>query len=832
MKGSKFCVVALIAVRLAGQEDPERRDFLAPHRVGTEDPAKAQLQAFAQIRAQQEFLAARGGRLRGASVAVGGPWAELGPKNLKGKVGTQSGRITALVLDPRDTNRVYLGTANGGLYRSVNGGASWIAAGTDWPFSAVGAIGLDPRNPDVVYVALGDSEGDAVIDGFYRSADRGANWESLPSPLPGVALSVRCLVVHPASGDVYACVQRIGFGAPGNGGLYRYRDGAWSGALLGSGVTDRVAIPPGNSQVVYATRATFRGDAGIYKSTDGGDTWTPANGSGSGSIVATELRQAGRLELAMAPSAPDTLYLAVAPGPTATLYKTTNGGASWEKLAAPQGYCGSQCVYNNSIAVHPTNPDILFVAGVWMYRSGDGGKTFVYAYSALNSGSYVDHHALVFSPDGRSLWVGNDGGVYLFEDTVTMPLRTARGLNAGLSLMLSRGQIAIPEDNPSLTIVGTQDMYVQRYAGSTNWDYSVVNFRGTGCGDGGNAAFDPYGSRTVYVTCFTRDLLKSMDGGLNWESGRANIPPTDRVYGNPPIVFDPNRRGVIYYGTYRVWMSRDGGASYEAISPELTPQRPNSPVGALTSLAVSGNVLYAGGSRGELWRCENPGPGAQWQSIVGEGWAQNLVSVIADPRDPNHAVAAVTGFVAKHVFETRDGGKTWDDISGNLPALPVLSLAFDSGEPGAVYAGTWLGVFTTRGGHYWEVLGEGLPRISVTSLAMHRASRTLRAGTYGRGLWEVRIPSVPGACRYEMEASEYEVSAEEQLFTIPVHAGEGCGYAVEGAVPEWAELVSEVVGFGESLIAFQLRANETGEARTFLFTGAGQRLTVRQRAAE
>jgi photosystem II stability/assembly factor-like uncharacterized protein len=534
---------ALQSVLAQQQQHPEMehedwdRHFLHPRQLGTRAPEAARLAAHRK-------LSRKSARTAEGPVQVSGTWHEVGPRPItrKSPLGPVAGRVTALALDPRDANRMYLGTANGGVFASANGGVAWNAIDQELPFPNVGAIAIDPRNPDVLYVGMGDPDGRLGI-GIYRSADRGATWEAFPSPVEEQPASFRCLAVHPRTGDLYACLNRVGLNNsdPRGAGLYRYSaaSGEWR-RLLGQGGVDRLAIHPTNPQVMYTTLYSYNGRSGVYKTIDGGSTWTQSNGSGAASLAQTN--QASRFEIALAPSAPDTLYAAVAQGQEATVYKSTDGAVSWQKLAAPANYCGGQCSYNNSIAVHPTRPDVLYLGGVWLYRSTDGGRTFTNILEiglGEYSGAYVDYHFLVFSPDARRLLVGNDGGIFQFNDPAGT-IRLAQSLNSGLGLVLVRGKVATANNDLNFAIAGTQDLLTQRYMGALTWDSSAITYRGTGCGDGGHAAIDPSNANNIYVTCFTRDLMRSTDKGLSFVSGRANIAASDRVYGNPPILFDPS----------------------------------------------------------------------------------------------------------------------------------------------------------------------------------------------------------------------------------------------------------------------------------------------------
>ena len=810
-----------IGIQRPSEEDREKltEEFFGPRVAGSANPARDRVAAVREMRRMQSLRAAAPQAITDSS------WASIGPRPItRGNFGNWSGRISAFAYDPRNVSRMYLGTANGGVWRSRNAGGSWDPVTDDMPSLAIGAIAVDPTNPDTVYAASGDPNG-FYGAGIYVTNDAGDTWSQIPGPFgEGYGAGrFRSLAIHPQTGVLYAGLTTNGRNnAPV--GLWRYTPGTGEWKYLHFGPAHRIVFDPRSPDTMYLTTAAIGATTtGIYKSTDAGATWAALNGTGSNKLA--ELMQAGRLELAIANSDPNTMYALLAAGNAAWLYKTTDGGANWRKLVMPD-FCASQCIYDGELAVHPTNASVVYLGGVGLYRTMDGGATWTSVNIDSQQGSaYVDTHALVFSPDGSRLYVGNDAGIFSISGTTVSDFRWAN-LNNNIGLLLVRGSIGMHPSDLNFAFAPTQDLTLQRYTGSIAWNGLFASFFGGGCGDAGNVEIDPITPAIAYMTCFNGILWKSVDKGLNWNQIQGVIGTTERHLGSPPIAMDPTNGRRLFYGTYRVWMSPDAGASWSAISPDLASTQA-APGAALAGLSLSGSVLYSASTSGRVFVTLNAGPQASWQEITGP-WRATGVRVAADPADPQHAVVAVSGYFDQRVFESHDAGANWSDITGNLPLIPVVEVILDPSQTSAIYVGTDIGVFGTKGGLYWEPVGSGMPVVSITSLRLHQTTRTLRAGTYGRGLYDITIP-VPPACSYQLDTVVFEVSADAQTLEIPLTAPDGCGWLVQSNIP-WAALTSDVIGMGAASVFLDISANDSDSARSATLGIAGQTVTILQDA--
>ncbi len=646
------------------------------------------------------------------------PWQQLGPERIFDNI-VSTGRLTAIAVHPNDPNTIYVGGAQGGVWKTINGGGTWVPQ-TDKECSlAMGSIAIDPVDPEIVYAGTGEQHfsGDSYYGcGVLRSGDGGATWVQLGASIfqttSGRARISRVVIDPFTAGSATSTTVLVA----SDFGLYRSTNsgGSWTEVLAGT-VTDLV-MDPSNDQVLYAAVRTV----GISKSTDGGVTWSVANNGFAGSNFA-------RVNLAIAPSNPQILFASVQHSTMNDLlgiWKTSDGAANWTRLAATGASCGVQCWYDMTLAVDPTNADVVYFGGIFLFRSQDGGGTF----SSITGQIHVDQHILVFDPSNPNvLYVGNDGGIY----------KTTNGglswvtLNTTLSLTQFYSGISLHPTNPDIAMGGTQDNGTLGYVAMGIWE----KFMG---GDGGYTAIDFNNPSTLYAEfqwnaggSFSGPR-RSDDGGASFTRKVNGIITTDRALFIPPIVMDPTNSETLYFGTFRVYKTTDRADLWTVISPDLTTG------GRVSAIAVAESdpdVIYVGTSRGRVQRTTDGG--ANWSIITGAVGPQRFVKDIAiDPANEDVAYLTVSGFGTGHVFKTADGGATWQDVSGNLPDLPVNAVLIEPGTPDNIYIGTDLGAFvSTDAAATWSPFNDGLPLVAVFDLAINSTSGLLLAGTHGRGMF-------------------------------------------------------------------------------------------------
>jgi len=702
--------------------------------------------------AAESALKARFSRAAVGPLATEPQWTLIGPEPVGNYYGVSSGRVTAIAVNPTNPNTVYVGGAEGGVWKTTNGGTTWTPMTDNQTSLAVGSIALDPNNSNIVYVGTGEE--DFAIDSYYgagvlKSTDGGVTWTQYCGPFCGPenvndygdpGAYIGSIAVDPTnSQNILAAVELWGAH-----GVYQSTNGGQTWALVSTdgGIVNVVEFDPVNAGIAYAVSET----AGVLKSTNHGQTWVASNGTGT-TVLPTP--NGGRLAFALAPSNPLTLYVGIAnpsTGALAGFYKSTDGANTWNQLTSVTNYCGGQCWYDNVIGVSPVNADVVFAGGQYAYSAGgsaalrslDGGQT----WSDQGSSIHPDAHAMAFSADGTILYTGNDGGIWSTSGPSAATV-TWTSLNPNLALTEFYPGISIDPNNVNHTYDGTQDNGTNKYSGSLDWP--TVD-----CGDGGATLIDFTTPTTVYTNCIGLSLDKSTNDGASFSSALTGITTTDSTSWTPPLAMDPENSQNLYFGTYRVYQSTNAAGLWTAISPDLT----NGNGDNLSTIAVAptdSNTVYAGAWDAKLNVTRNAlsGASATWTSITSASLPnRSVVAIAVDPTTPTTAYVGYSGFTGfgdslGHIFKTTDAGVTWSDISSDLPNTPVDSILIDPDSPETLFIGTDIGTFyTSSSGASWSALGTGLPNVVVTGLALHNTSRTLRASTHGRSVWDLNIATL------------------------------------------------------------------------------------------
>uniref|UniRef100_Q022A7 Glycosyl hydrolase n=1 Tax=Solibacter usitatus (strain Ellin6076) TaxID=234267 RepID=Q022A7_SOLUE len=744
-------------------DDPrERQEWFYSQRAypGISIPAGARLNAIRQV--QRIDAAARARRLAAAPAAAAGlspaitndsaKWTLIGPQPTgAGTTSVTSGRVNAIAIDPRDNNVVYIGAAEGGVWKTTDGGVHWTPLTDTQPSLATGAIAIDPNHPDTVYVGTGEENfaGDSYYGaGILKSTDAGATWTNVVGPF--LRDKIGSIAVQPINSQVVICASTTGIWRSADAG------NSWSSVLVGTGVT--VAFDPANDAGVYATVGNPNGSTlnGVYHSADSGLTWTPLRGAAPAALPVTSV---GRMELAVSKAAPATVFVQIQDSSTANfgnllgIYKSTDAGLTWNKLPISNALVqqwGPQLWYDNTIRVSPTDPNVIYAGALLIYRSLDGGNTWTLPAQTGPNGVllHVDLHYLAFTADGSKLYIANDGGMYSTTESTAARINWT-SLNNTLAITQFYPGMTIDPANPLKAVGGAQDNGTQRFSGDFSW--TAVT-----CGDGGYAAIDPSVPGFAYGACqqiAVRRTLNLFDNSTAWVSAQYGLDQADPVQFIAPLVLDANNPKTLYFATYRVWQSTDEGGKWTAISPDLTGGKKGT-IKTIATAPSDSNVLYAGTSNSKLQVTLDAqhGANASWIDRSAGLPPRTVTKIAVDPLNAATAYATFSGFPAGfgadsggHVFKTSDSGATWTDISGNLPVVPVNDIVVDPDLPRTLYIATDAGVMqTSDGGATWSSLGTGLPVVVVQSLVLHRPSRVLRAGTHGRSVWDILVP-VPGA---------------------------------------------------------------------------------------
>ncbi|HEX4689587.1 MAG TPA: hypothetical protein VH276_02790 [Solirubrobacteraceae bacterium] len=764
-----------------------------------------------------------------------GAWAGVGPapvgqiQRSDNALASESGRIGALAIRP-STGRIILGGAQGGIW--TNDGGTWIPRTNDQETQAMGALAVAPSDDAVVYAGTGEGalSGDSYFgNGVLRSTDGGTTWSHISGDyFQGVSIS-RIVVDPRDASHLYAAVLR------GRGGSRRVtvqphsRYGIWESTDGGvtwtlrrevdeaHGATD-LEIDPQNPSVLYAS---FLSDA-IYKSTDAGRTWSPIMNFGlpSPDFSASDVRFG--LSLSHPSSGGDGVLYAGFPWTDANgihssrLWKSTNGGAGWTLLPAgdngPQGendavdnYCDIQCSYDNVVEADPNNPNVVFAAGEYGYdlhpqsggvfRSDDGGQT----WKNLGWDLHPDFHAFAWDPTKSGhVAIGNDGGVLTSNDLGGRPTReTPLNQNHWTernSQGLAIAQFSSIATNPKLPARlwgGTQDNGTQRKSSTSSTWFDMTS------GDGGQVLVDPTDSNYVYGTYYGISPFRMTDGGAGFFTNQSithGINLGDRSEFYTPWVMNQENVNQLLLGTYRVYRTNNakapaaGDVTWKAISPDLTSGCPGpAPNGGrgcvISALGMGGGTAaYAGTEEGYVWTS----PDAQTADTP--TWTQDdpkaktlphrpVATFAVDRSNYRTAYAGYNGFDAAtpktpgHVFKTTDGGKSWTNITTNLPDSPVNSLVLDPSYPNTIYAGTDVGPFVTYdGGAHWGQMGTGFPRVAIDQLDLDPSHRTMAAGTHGRSAFTMNDAGTVPALVLSKVAADTPVGTSSALkYMITLH---------------------------------------------------------------
>lgn len=686
-----------------------------------------------------------GGRAKSAGLQPT-QWVALGPSNV-------GGRVRALAFDPRAANRLFAGTASGGIWVSEDAGASWRANNDFLPNLSVTTIVFDPARPDTMYLGTGEASAGLVGVGAFKSTDAGNTWRYLESTNADITPDwrfVNRLAIHPSQTDVLLAALSNNNGT--SGAIYRTADGGASWTRVSTFKALDIAFEPSNP----ANAVAGLDDGTIAYSRDAGLTWTR-----TAPLVPTPAGRGGtaRSEIAFARSQAGTVYASV-DNAKGEVWRSTDSGATWAKLSTP-AHLNNQGDYDNAIWVDPTDAAHVVVAGLDIYQSRDGGATFTKVSDWRNTPAspHADHHALVSPPNfgagNPALFNGNDGGVYAAPNVNALSSGTA-----GLGWTNLNNGLAVTQfySGAGRTAAGG------RVNGGTQDNGSLVNdgglwrpFRG---GDGGYSAVDPASDTTIYGEYVYLSIHRSVNGlpgvyicnGItealpNEESGNTYCGASNTRAANfiAPFILDPNNSSRMLAGANSLWVSdnvKANAPSWRAIKAPSTTVAENY-INAIAVHEGNGNLAYVGHNNGEVFRSLDAAGAAPTWTRVGAGTipARRVNRVTIDRTNPNRVLVALTGFVPNNLWQTTDGGATWSSITANLPSAPVFDVKINPVNPQWLYAATSVGVFTSEnGGASWSTTNEGPANIRVREL-FWLDDATLGAATYGRGMFKVAVAS-------------------------------------------------------------------------------------------
>lgn len=735
-------------------------------------------------------------------------WTSVGPEPIpNGQTSPSvavSGRTIAIAVHPTDPDKVYAGTANGGLYRSLDGGASWKALMDSAQSLAVGAVTLDLGNPSTVWVGTGEGNGSAdsfAGVGIYRIINAESAAPTLEGPFGtrvagcgspvdnGVAFlgtSITRIVFDPLNNNRMWVGNTTGVAGIGVGvglGGSNGRIGLWlsenpgaatptfalcSDTGAGTRAIKDIVVEPGNANNMLfhlVDRAAGNALTGVYRTTNAAAASVAGNTSFTSTRVINLNATTLNGELAIQKTGATVTVLSAHGLSTGRVQKSTDGGATFgAALASGNNFCGGQCFYDIAVALDPSNANNMYIAGATapiFARSTDGTN-----FAASSGGLHADSHAIAIAPSNPAvIYTGNDGGIYRSSNSgVSWTSLNVAGFNATQFMSM-----ATHASDPEFMIGGTQDNGTELKRADGTWTR-------TDFGDGGFSAIDQsstsLASIRMYHTYFnstasplvayaTSTSPTAFENwtvrGCNGVAGNGISCTHTAVRFYAPLALGPGTPNTVYFGSDRLFRSADNGVNHTTVSQN--PITSGVPITAIGIAPSSDNVRLVGLQNGGIFRTTTGAATLNSVDPVGVGSVVPDFIVARAAIDRNNAdIAYVTlsGFApaGQGIYRTANlsnAAPAWTARSSGIPSIPINAFVIDPRNSAHLYAGTDIGVYrSTDSGANWTAFSSGLPRVPVFDMAFQGATlasgvHTLRIATHGRGIWEIAIQSPPTA---------------------------------------------------------------------------------------
>jgi photosystem II stability/assembly factor-like uncharacterized protein len=738
----------------------------------------------------------------------------LGARNIGSA--EMSGRVAAIDAVHEDQRlTIYIGSASGGVWKSVNGGTTYKPVFDKQPVQSIGAVTIDPKNPKVVWVGTGETwvrNSVSTGDGIYKSKDGGDNWTNM-----GLKESERIakILVDPTNTDVvYVAVPGKLWSDSDERGVYKTTNGGktWEKILKGANAStgsSMISMDPQNPKTIYAGMWDFRrkgwtfrsgGDSagafsgsGLFKTTDGGTTWTDLNNKTAQGLP---VKPWGRVAVTVAPSKPNVVYAFIeAEPPKNGLYRSDDGGHNWQALDRSQNMVWRPFYFANLI-VDPRNENKIYKPDGPLIVSTDGGKSF----SNISGGAHGDFHDIWIDPDNTDhLIVGDDGGVWYSYDGANQWWKAE---NLPISQFY---HVSLDMDIPYHVYGGLQDN--SSWVGESQYPGGITNNRWENMfgGDGFWMFADPSDPEYIYA---------ESQGG---EIGRVNrkthetrsIKPLPlqnegklRFNWNTPIHISPTQNGTVYIGAQFLFRSRDHGQTWDRISPDLTTNDPekqkqeqsggvtvdnsaaemHTTIFAIAESPKNSEIIWVGTDDGNIQITRDGGK--HWTNVVGniQGLPKNPWISSIDPGHFDEGTAYATfdfhmfGDMRPYVFKTTDFGSTWSSVISE--GSPIRGYAHvvkeDLVDKDLLFIGTEFGLWISLdGGRQWaQYKGGDFPDVAVHDLAIHPRDCDLVIATHGRGIWIIDdITPLRALTPENLDKNVLFIAARPQQQRIPAFGG-------------------------------------------------------------
>jgi photosystem II stability/assembly factor-like uncharacterized protein len=645
-----------------------------------------------------------------------------------------SGRTNSIAFHPTNPNIFYIAAAQGGVWKTTDGGVNWTVLTDNLPTLACGDVVVDQQNPNVLYLGTGElnySSDSQYGNGIYKSTDAGATWFQVAT-VSQVGNRCSYMAIDPFNSNI------VYMG--GSSGIYKSTNAGinWTNMAGGTNV-NCVIINPTNSQIIYITNGGTNAGQ-VLKSTDGGTTWTTLAGG-----LPTSM---GRIQLAMAKSNVNTIYASIAAssgGALLGLYRTTDAGTTWTLQASTPNYLSSQGWYDNAVIVKPSNENHVIVGGLDCYASTTGGTSLVqkaaWASSTPGNFCHADIHRLEYN--GTVLYCCSDGGVYK---------STNDGNNwTDLNQKLSTLQYQSADYDPTNLLSfqgGTQDNNKMTTTnGGNNWIQRTT-------GDGGYTIVDPVNTNYVYGQYVNGSIQRSNNSGVSFSS----ITPSGSTGGlfYNPYEMAPGDHNTIVFGRADIWKTTNAqtASSSSGWTQIATTTIVGGSVSAIGISATNINKIYIGTSNGRILVTTDNG--ANWSVITGYPYVSDF---IVDNTNDNICYATLGGTGTTHVLKTTNSGLNWTSITGNLPNIAANSIVMRTLSPRMLFVGTDFGVFqSTNDGANWISFSSGLPMVEVYDMKYKQTIGMILVATHGRGCWTFDLNSTLGIDPFGEIPAQYKLS--------------------------------------------------------------------------
>lgn len=651
-------------------------------------------------------------------------WRPVGPATVPTS-GGGAGRLTFLRHHPTNSSIMYVGTPNGGLWKSANGGTTWENQNDFLSIIGCSDLLIHPQGPDTMYLATGDNDHVSTYShGVWKSTDGGDTWNNTGlSVNPSSGLRIFKMGMDPANPQVILAATTAGLRRTTNGGT------SWINTT--SGNFRDLERHPGNSQTWYAATTTQ-----LKYSNDNGATWSNAAGLPS---------DIGRIAIAVTEDNPNAVFLLIAKSDNslAGIYKSTDSGQNFTEITDDQvnmlgwddvgSSTGGQAWYDLAFQVNPTNENEMFLGGVNVWATTNGGQSWnikAHWYGA-NGNPYVhaDIHGIEYSPDNSTVYIINDGGIFKTTNTGASFSDISSNLNIS-----QQYKIAQASNNEDLILAGHQDNGTNSFQGNGNWTRVLG-------GDGMDCLIDYNNNNRMIGSIQNGAHRLSTNGGNNFGNFCNGIKEgtwVSVVYQdpfNPDVVFVGGRDSLV--------KTTDFGQTYTMHATGFD--------GNIVEMAVSPSqqnllfVLQGTGNQSKILKSSDGG--LTFTNITNNLPASNKVHLAVDPHNPDHLWCVFSTYSTIYkVWRTRDGGDTWENISTGLPNVPCNVLFVQPQTDQNIYLGNDVGVFYRDSiTETWVQFGDSLPTTEITDIDFYKATNSIVVGTYGRGIWRATAMNESGA---------------------------------------------------------------------------------------